>query len=58
MEWYQVATIAASNVLAFLWVVRQSRTDFHQTLRMIQSIQDEMKEFHGRLCTIEERNKR
>lgn len=27
------------------------------TLSMLKGIQDEMKDFHGRLCAIEERNK-
>lgn len=28
-----------------------------QTLSTLKGIQDEMKDFHGRLCAIEERNK-
>jgi len=58
MEWYQVATIVGANLGLFLWAVRQSRTDFHQTLRMIQNHQDEIKDFHGRLCAIEERSRK
>ena len=58
MEWYQVATIVGANLGLFLWAVRQSRTDFHQTLRMIESIQKETKDFHERLCAIEERGRK
>ena len=58
MEWYQVATIVGANLGLFLWAVRQGRTDFHQTLRMIESIQKETKDFHGRLCDIEERGRK
>lgn len=57
MEWYQVMTIIAANLGLFLWSVRQSRTDFLHTCRIIESIQAEMKQFHGRLCTTEEKMK-
>jgi hypothetical protein len=57
MEWYQVMTIVVANMGLFLWAVRQSRTDFLHTCRIIESIQTEMKQFHGRLCSIEERVK-
>jgi len=49
MEWYQVLTIVAANLGLFLWSVRQSRNDFLHTCRIIESIQSEMKEFHGKL---------
>lgn len=58
MDWTQVLTIMGGNIALFLWSVRQSRTDFLHTCRIIESIQTEMKNFHGRLCTIEERTKR
>jgi hypothetical protein len=57
MEWYQVLTIVGANLGLFLWAVRQSRTDFLHTCRIIENIQAEMKQFHGRLCTTEERIK-
>lgn len=57
MDWIQVATIITANFGLFLWAVRQSRTDFLHIMRLIENIQNEMKEFHGRLCAIEERNK-
>lgn len=55
MDWYQVMTVVAANIGLFLWSVRQSRTDFLHTCRIIESIQSEMKNFHGRLCSLEER---
>ena len=59
MEWYQVATIVVTNLGLFLWTVRQSRSDYLQCQRSIESFKDimakESKEFHGRLCAIEER---
>ena len=61
MEWYQVATIVGANMGLFLWSVRQSRTDYLNCQKSIESFKDAMaeetKEFHGRLCAIEEKNK-
>lgn len=57
MEWYQVLTIVGANLGLFLWAVRQARTDFLHTCRIVESIQAEMKDFHGKLCAFEERNK-
>jgi hypothetical protein len=62
MEWAQILTIIASNFALFLWIRTESRAD-HRALEgwikdMLLSIQLEMKDFHGRLCAIEERNKK
>jgi len=57
MDWTQVLTILGANMAMFLWAVRQSRNDFLHMSRIIDSIQMEMKDFHGRLCAIEERNR-
>lgn len=61
MEWYQVMTIVAANLGLFLWAVRQSRSDYLHCQRSIESFKDAMlkesKDFHGRLCAIEERNR-
>jgi hypothetical protein len=62
MDWIQVLTLIASNVALFLWVRTESRADHRAletwTKEMILAIQTEMKDFHGRLCAIEERNKK
>lgn len=46
----------------FMWATTQASnaTEAHrqQTTQLLQAIQSEMKDFHGRLCAIEERNKR
>jgi len=61
VEWYQVGTIVAANLGLFLWTVRQSRSDYLHIQRSMDSFKDAMlkesKDFHGRLCAIEERNK-
>jgi hypothetical protein len=68
MDWTQVLTILGGNIALFLWAARQSRTDFlhldrkleenrKESNQLIKAIQEEIKDFHGRLCAIEERNK-
>jgi hypothetical protein len=62
MEWAQVFTIIAANLGLFLWTVRQSRADYLHCQRSIDAFKDimtkETRDFHGRLCAIEERNKK
>jgi hypothetical protein len=62
MDWFQVMVIvfgnAAWTVPMWLWARAESRADQRQMMSLIQAIQAEMKDFHGRLCTIEERNKK
>ena len=62
MDWIQVLTIVAANFAMFLWVRSEAnadRRDFMQALRLISDdIKAEMKDFHGRLCAIEERGKK
>jgi hypothetical protein len=48
MDWLQVLTIAGSTIGACFYMHRES-------LKMHQEVQAEMKDFHGRLCTLEER---
>ncbi len=49
MEWYQVVTLVGSNVALFLWARAESRSDTRMMLTIIDGIQKEMKDFHGRL---------
>ena len=62
MEWYQVMTIVGANLGAILWCVRQSRADYLHCQRSIDTFKDimikETRDFHGRLCAIEERIKK
>ena len=68
MDWTQVVTILGGNIALFLWSTRQSRTDFlhldrkleenrKEVSQIIKAIQEEMKDFHNRLCKIEESRK-
>ena len=69
MEWLQVITMIGANVGIFIWLRTESNSDRRQIqqenaadrrdlLQLIREIKDELKEFHGRLCAIEERNKK
>ena len=58
MDWSQVLTIVGSNIALFLWARSESRSDYRAIRQLIEAIQTEMKDFHGRLCAIEEKNKK
>ena len=66
MEWLQVISIIGANLAMFLWSVRQSNTFYmyldkkmednkRETNSILKAIQDEMKDFHGRLLVLEDR---
>jgi hypothetical protein len=57
MEWTQVLVIIIANLTMFLWSRSESRTDYRELRALIDAIHQEMKDFHGRLCKIEENRK-
>jgi len=68
MNWSQVLTIFCGNIALFLWSTRQARSDFlhldkkiednrKEINQLIKAIHEEIKDFHNRLCEIEERKK-
>lgn len=54
MDWVQVLAIIGSNIALFLWARTESRADYREIRGLIDAIHQEMKDFHGRLCAIEE----
>jgi hypothetical protein len=62
MEWYHVLATVFGNFAVilplWLWNRSEARSDNRHILSLIEAIKDEMKDFHGRLCAIEERNKK
>jgi hypothetical protein len=69
MEWIQIASLFLANAGLIFWFRSESRSDWRhmdakidvmrQESKEIQAaILYEMKDFHGRLCAIEERNRR
>ena len=64
MDWTQVLTVfavIATNLgtIITLYIQSDKKIDDHrrETTQILLAIQQEMKDFHGRLCAIEERNK-
>jgi hypothetical protein len=63
--WFQVLAIifanAAISISMVLWIRTEGNADRRDIQNMMLSfhndIQKEMKDFHGRLCAIEEKNK-
>lgn len=69
MEWLQIIAIIVTFVGLFTWNRTESRNDQKhmdnkfegnrkETLALIKAIELEMKDFHGRLIAIEERNRK
>lgn len=64
MDWTQVIFLFLGNVALIGWLradikeVREVQSeDRKELLSILRSMQEEQKDFHGRLCAIEERNK-
>jgi len=55
MDNYQMLTIVGANLLVFLGYMGTVITLHLSTNKKIDAIQQEIKDFHGRLCSIEER---
>jgi hypothetical protein len=57
MDWVQALAIIASNIALIMIMFGTTIMMWLHTDKKIEAIQEEMKDFHGRLCAIEERNK-
>jgi hypothetical protein len=69
MDWTQVLGLAlgvlgvvVGNAAVFLpiffWLRTESNADRREIVGILNEMKEEMKDFHGRLCAIEERNRR
>ena len=65
MEWTQFAIFLISTFGLFLWNRSESRQDIRHmdarleaTRELVRAIYDESRDFHARLCVIEERNRK
>jgi len=56
--WLQVFSLFIANAGLVIWFRTESRNDWRHMDAQIRAIQEEIKDFHGRLCAIEERNKK
>ena len=54
MDWTQLLTVVGANLAMFMWARSEARHDQAEMRLIMQAIQAEMKDFHGRLCAIEE----
>lgn len=64
MDWIQFVLFCIAMFGMFSWLRSdialnrsESSADRRDILQIMRSIQEEIKDFHGRLCAIEERNK-
>jgi hypothetical protein len=58
MDWTQFAIFFIGVFGLFIWNRTESRSDMRHILNILDAIQKEMKDFHGRLCSLEERNRK
>lgn len=62
MDWMQVLAIIGGNagifIPMFFWLRSETNADRRDIVKILIEMKDEMKDFHGRLCVIEERNKK
>ena len=58
MDWTQFIIFVIGVFGMFFWNRTESRADQRMALSILDAINKEMKDFHGRLCAIEERNKK
>lgn len=52
MEWTQVVTIILGILIPMLSLMFKLQSDMHN---LGSKIQDDMRDFHGRLCTLEQK---
>lgn len=61
-SWIQIASLFLANAGLIIWFRAESRADWrHMDTKLdgfSNAIREEMKDFHARLCAIEERNKK
>ena len=58
MDWMQFVIFLGSTIGLFFWNRSESRSDMRHMMAIMDSIQKEMKDFHGRMCALEERNRK
>jgi len=58
MDWTQAIAIMASNIALVFVMFGTTIAMWLHTDKKIEAIQKEMADFHGKLCAIEERNKK
>jgi hypothetical protein len=57
MDIIQFLALMATFSGLFFWSRSESRADNRRIEDLIEAIKDEMKDFHGRLCALEEKRR-
>lgn len=55
MDWIQIISLFVANASLIFWFRSESRTDWRHMDCKVDAIHEEMKDFHARLCVLEER---
>lgn len=59
MDWVQALAIIVANIAVliplFLWLRSEGNADRRELRGILDEIKTELKDFHGRMCTLEER---
>lgn len=55
MDWAQFGLMLVTLAGLFFWNRSEANSDRRDMVNVLKGIQDEMKDFHGRLCTLEEK---
>ena len=58
MEWIQFIIFFIGVFGLFIWNRAEARADARHANSLIEAIRQDIKDFHGRLCSIEERNRK
>ena len=56
-SWTQLASLFLANAGLIIWFRTESRNDWRQMDSKLEAIHQEIKDFHARLCVIEEGRK-
>lgn len=54
-SWIQILSLFLANAGLIIWFRAESRADWRHMDAKLDAIQEEIKDFHGRLCKIENR---
>lgn len=55
MEWLQFGILILTLGGLFFWNRSESNSDRRDMMNLVTAIKDEIKDFHGRLCQLEEK---
>lgn len=57
-SWIQILSVFVANATLIVWFRAESRNDWKHMDAKLDAIQQEIKDFHGRLCALEEKSRK